>query len=54
VLTGRVNGAIGRRERVNGVITRGVEWFLGLFRWFAWPFLVMVMLEQPPVMFDLL
>jgi hypothetical protein len=31
-----------------------VEWFLGLFRWFAWPFLVLVMLEQPPVLFKLL
>jgi len=31
-----------------------VEWFLDLFRWFAWPFLVLVMLEQPAVMFDLL
>jgi len=55
VLTGRVNGAISRRETgVNGVINRGVEWFLGFFRWLAWPFLVLTMLEQPPVLFKLL
>jgi len=50
-----VNGAISRRERgANGVINRGVEWFLGFFRWLAWPFLVLTMLEQPPVLFKLL
>ena len=47
-------GAIDPREKeATGVIHRGVEWFLGLFRWFAWPFLVLVMLEQPPVLFKL-
>jgi hypothetical protein len=41
-------------ERRSRVIQRGVEWFLGLFRWLAWPFLVLTMLEQPPVLFKLI
>ena len=36
------------------MIRRSVEWFLGLFRWLAKPFLILVMLEQPPVLFKLL
>jgi hypothetical protein len=31
-----------------------VEWFLKLFRWFARPFLVLVMLEQPAAYLDLI
>ena len=54
-LTGRVNGAISPRDKgVSRVIHRGVEWFLGLFRWLARPFLILVMLEQPPVLFKLI
>ena len=54
-LTVTEDGAIDPREKeATGVIHWGVEWFLGLFRWFAWPFLVLVMLEQPPVLFKLL
>jgi hypothetical protein len=31
-----------------------LDWFLKLFGWLARPFLVLVMLEQPGVMFDLI
>src|SRR2546425_10983982 len=41
-------------KEASGGIHRGVEWVLGLFRWLAWPFLVLVMLEQPPVLFKLI
>ena len=30
------------------------DWFLSLFSWLARPFLILVMLEQPAVMFDLI
>lgn len=30
-----------------------LEWLLSLFRWLAWPFLVLTMMEQPAVLFDL-
>jgi len=54
-LTGSVNGTISPRGKgANGVIHRGLEWFLGLFRWLAWPFLVLTMLERPPVLFKLI
>ena len=54
-LTGRVNSAISQRDKgVTGALHRGVEWVLGFFRWLAWPFLVLTMLEQPPVLFKLL
>jgi hypothetical protein len=32
----------------------GLEWFLKLFSWLARPFLLLVMLEQPAVYFDLI
>lgn len=31
-----------------------LEWILGLFRWLAKPLLVLTMLEQPAVRFDLI
>jgi hypothetical protein len=31
-----------------------LEWILGLFRWLTMPLLVLTMLEQPPVLFDLI
>ena len=31
-----------------------LEWILRLFRWLAGPLLLHTMLEQPPVLFDLL
>jgi hypothetical protein len=31
-----------------------LEWFLRLFNWLARPLLLLTMLEQPPVLFDLL
>jgi hypothetical protein len=31
-----------------------LEWILGLFRWLARPLLVFTMLEQPPVLLDLI
>ena len=30
------------------------KWFLGLFNWLARPLLILVMLEQPAVYFDLI
>ena len=54
-LTERVNGATSPQDKgVTRVIHRGVEWLLGLVRWIAWPFLVLAMLEQPPVLFKLI
>jgi hypothetical protein len=35
------------------VAYRWMNWFLGLFSWLARPFLVLVMLEQPAVIFDI-
>ena len=31
-----------------------LEWILGLIRWLAKPILVLTMLEQPPVLFNLI
>ncbi len=31
-----------------------LEWILRLFRWLARPLLLLTMLEQPPVLFELL
>jgi len=45
----RIQSAWGRRRM--GMV---LEWFLRLFRWLAGPFLLLTMLEQPPVLFKLL
>ena len=46
----RSAGTLGGRRR-DGMV---LEWIPGLLRWLAKPLLVLTMLEQPPVLFDLI